>query len=146
MVASDDGRSFLGTGWAFPPRFDRATGDVALVADEADIRESLVILMRTRPGERLMHPRYGCDIYRFVFARLDATTTADLKDAIAQAILFFEPRVILEEVLVRFDDALEGRLLVEIDYRVRATNNRANIVFPFYLDEGTLVPPDAAPR
>lgn len=139
-------RSFLGTGWAFPPRFDPTTGAVVLVSDEDDIRQSLTILMRTRPGERVMHPRYGCDIYRFVFAQVDATTTTEIRDAIAQAILFFEPRVLLEDVRLHVDEALEGRLDIEIGYRIRATNNRANIVFPFYLQEGTLVGADEAPR
>lgn len=144
---ADDGaiKSFLGTGWAFPPTFHSGTKSVEMVSDEEDIRQSLNILIRTRPGERVMQPRYGCDIYRFVFDRLDATVVADLRDAISQAILFCEPRVRLVSVRAVIDDALNGRLQVTIDYRILATNNRANIVFPFYLDEGTLVSPDYAP-
>ena len=116
-----------------------------MVADEADIHQSLVILMRTRPGERVMQPRYGCDIYRFVFDPLDPTTTAELRDAVARAILFFEPRVTLEDVRVWRDESVDGLLHLDVVYRVRATNNRANIVFPFYLREGTLVSPADAP-
>ncbi|TVQ31755.1 MAG: hypothetical protein EA356_14010 [Geminicoccaceae bacterium] len=134
-------RSFLGTGWAFPVAFSATTKAVAMAAEEDDIRQSLQILLRTRPGERVMQPRYGCDIYRYVFDRLDATLVADLEDAIAQAILFFEPRVTLERVEVDLADAAEGRLRIGVVYRVIATNNRANIVFPFYLQEGTLVSP-----
>ncbi len=139
-MSTDEGKgSFLGTGWAFPVAFDAATKGVAMASDEEDVRQSLEILLRTRPGERVMQPRYGCDIYRFVFDRLDANVVADLRDAIAQAILFFEPRVVLEDVRVDIADPLGGRLRVEIVYRIIATNNRANVVFPFYLQEGTLV-------
>ena len=144
-MSESDERSFLGTGWAFPPRFDPTTRAAATVSDEDDVRQSLVILMRTRPGERVMQPRYGCDIYRFVFERLDATIISDLHDAVAQAILFFEPRVTLETVRVWLDAQVEGLLHLDVVYRVRATNNRANIVFPFYLREGTLVSPSDAP-
>jgi phage baseplate assembly protein W len=142
---SADEPSFLGTGWSFPIRFHATSKAVALASDEADIRESLRILIQTRPGERVMQPRYGCDIHRHVFDRMGPTLVADLQDAIGQAILFFEPRVVLEEVRVEIDEALEGRLLVDVIYRIIQTNTRANIVFPFYLQEGTLVRAEDAP-
>ncbi|MCA8927705.1 MAG: GPW/gp25 family protein [Alphaproteobacteria bacterium] len=116
-----------------------------MVSAEEDIRQSLTILLRTRPGERVMQPDYGCGIYRYVFDIMDANLEANLQDEIRQAILFFEPRIRLDAVTVTVRDSLGGRLDITIVYTVRATNNRSNIVFPFYLNEGTLVPADAAP-
>lgn len=137
--------AFLGTGWAFPPAFAGTTGGAMMVSAEDDIRESLHILMHTRPGERVMQPDYGCGIYRYVFDIMDANLEASLRDEIRQAILFFEPRIILDSITVTIDDAMDGRLMIELVYRIRATNTRSNIVFPFYLNEGTLVPANAAP-
>lgn len=137
--------AFLGTGWAFPPAFAGADGAAMMVSAEEDIRQSLTILLRTRPGERVMQPDYGCGIYRYVFDIMDANLEANLQDEIRQAILFFEPRIRLDAVTVTVRDSLGGRLDITIVYTVRATNNRSNIVFPFYLNEGTLVPADAAP-
>jgi len=137
--------AFLGTGWAFPPAFAGSTGAAMMVSADEDIRQSLQILLSTRPGERVMQPDYGCGIYRYVFEMMDSNLEANLRDEIRQAILFFEPRIRLDRLTVEIMDAMEGRLNVEIAYTIRATNTRSNIVFPFYLEEGTLVPAGAAP-
>lgn len=137
--------AFLGTGWAFPPAFAAGDGAAMMVSAEEDIRQSLHILLRTRPGERVMQPHYGCGIYRYVFEGMDSNLENSLRDEIRQAILFFEPRIRLDAVHVQIADALAGRLAIEIVYTIRATNTRSNIVFPFYLNEGTLVPEGAAP-
>lgn len=136
-----DDPSFLGRGWHFPPSFDANTGQPALVEAEEDIAESLRILIGTRPGERVMQPTYGCRIQDLVFEVMDGETQAAIETAIAQAILFFEPRITLHRVLVNIDDWAEGVLRIMLDYTVDQTNARSNIVFPFYLlGEGTLVP------
>ncbi|MEL6678943.1 MAG: GPW/gp25 family protein [Pseudomonadota bacterium] len=137
-MAEDPG--FLGRGWSFPPRFSASTGQIVPVEAEEDIVESLRILFATRPGERVMHPRYGCRLHDLVFEPMDDETEAAMETAIARAVLFFEPRIELVEVLVRPKDSyLEGHLAVELTYRVRSTNARHNVVFPFYRDEGTLL-------
>lgn len=131
--------SFLGRGWAFPPAFDNGTGEARLVQAEEDIAESLRILMETRPGERIMHPNYGCRLHDLVFEPMNSETEAEIEVAISRAILFFEPRIKLGAVIVDVRAALEGHLAVTLNYTVVETNERHNMVFPFYLTEGTLV-------
>ena len=132
-------KSFLGRGWGFPPRFDVRSKSVHMVANEADIKESLRILIATRPGERIMQPAYGCGMHALVFEGVNELTIAEIQEAIDQAILFFEPRISLERVEVDAEQAYEGLLQIGIEYTVRETNTRSNIVYPFYFREGTNV-------
>lgn len=129
--------SFLGTGWSFPPRFDKRTNKVSLVSDEDDIRESLIILLSTRPGERVMNPLYGCNLDDLLFAPLNLTLKTYVIDLIETAILYFEPRIDLKKIEINENNELEGELLIELDYTVRSTNTRRNLVYPFYRGEGT---------
>jgi phage baseplate assembly protein W len=134
-----DERSFLGTGWGFPPSFSRGSGGVAMTSNEEDIRASLAILLSTRVGERVMQPKYGCNLERLLFQPLDTGLQAYMQDLIRTAILYFEPRIILDKIhLELFQN--EGRVDIELDYRVAATNTRYNFVYPFYLEEGSEVP------
>ena len=137
MTFEDPG--FLGRGWAFPPNFDAATGAAELVTEDEDIMQSLRILFETRPGERVMHPTYGCRICDYLFELMNGATQRAMEAAIAQAILFFEPRITLEHTKVHIVDAPEGRFAVYLSYTIRQTNARSNVVFPFYIDEGTLI-------
>ena len=130
-----DNRSFLGTGWGFPPTFRRSTGGVDMLSNEADIQSSLEILLSTRVGERVMQPKYGCNMDRLLFEPLDTTLQAYMKDLIRTAILYFEPRIILNDVVLE-PEVLEGRILIKIDYTVATTNTRNNFVYPFYVEEG----------
>jgi phage baseplate assembly protein W len=129
-------KSFLGRGWSFPPAFEKKTASVALVADEADIRESILILLTTRPGERVMEPEYGCALDEMLFEPLTTTLKTYMRDLVRTAVLRYEPRVDLEGVELDDTGELEGRVLITINYRIRATNSRANLVFPFYKNEG----------
>lgn len=110
-----------------------------MVQSEPDIAESLRILMATRPGERIMQPAYGCRLHDYVFETNDGETEAAMETAIRQAILFFEPRITLHEILIETIDWREGQMTVTLDYTVDQTNARSNMVYPFYIDEGTLV-------
>ena len=130
---------FLGKGWAFPPAFDREEQTVTMVTAEEDIRESLQILLATIPGERVMLPDYGCLIHQHVFDVLGETLFTEIKGLIEYAILHYEPRINLENISYS-EDQYEGRLLIELEYTVIQTNTRSNLVFPFYLKEGTLLP------
>lgn len=136
---SENDPGFLGRGWHFPPLFDPATGEVQMVQAEPDIAESLRILMATRPGERIMQPAYGCRLHDYVFDLNDTTTHAGIETAIRQAVLFFEPRITLHTVEVDARDWLDGRMQILLEYTVDQTNARSNMVYPFYLNEGTLV-------
>ncbi|HEX9731757.1 MAG TPA: GPW/gp25 family protein [Thermoanaerobaculia bacterium] len=130
-------RSFLGTGWGFPPTFVRGQG-VVMTSDEDDVRASLEILLATEVGERVMQPRYGCNLHRLLFEPLDLTLRTYMKDLIRTAILYFEPRVILDDVTFELVSA-EGRIDIRVEYTIAKTNARNNFVYPFYLVEGSQV-------
>ncbi len=133
--------SFLGRGWGFPPQFNPVNRGVEMVAEEEDIQESLRILFSTAPGERVMHPSYGCGLKRMVFEQINETARTEIKDLIERAILFFEPRITLERVELDDTQIFEGRLLILLDYTIRTINIRSNMVYPFYFQEGTLLTP-----
>ena len=133
-------RIFLGKGWSFPPSFDDGRYGIEMVADELDIRQSLMILLATIPGERVMRPKYGCDLHSMVFTKMTTTNETIIKDLIYTAILEYEPRITVEEITVDSSQYLEGLLKVNIEYTIRKINIRTNIVYPFYLVEGTDIP------
>jgi phage baseplate assembly protein W len=128
--------TFLGTGWSFPPEFSKR-GSVKMVSAEEDIRQSLLILLSTTPGERVMQPSFGCGLKSKVYENINESSVTILKDMIKRAILFFEPRVVLESINADSSESYEGRLNFLIQYRVISTNTRHNIVYPFYFREGT---------
>lgn len=132
-------RSFLGTGWSFPPRFDPRTRAAVMATQEEDVAQSLRILLSTRPGERVMHPTFGCGIRRMVFEEMNDSTLTELRDTIQRAVLFFEPRITLEQVTVDVEDPREGVLRLRLEYTIRTTNTRSNLVFPLYLSEARSV-------
>ncbi len=130
-------RSFLGKGWSFPPTFRLQTRTVDMVAEDEDIHQSLYLLIATIPNERLMNPSYGCDLNSLVFERISQGLRQEIISMVAMAILRFEPRVDVNEIDVRVSSEDYGTLLILVDYTVRTTNSRSNMVFPFYLKEGT---------
>lgn len=133
--------SFLGTGWSFPPEFDPDMGSVVMVSDEQDIWESLQLILSTAPGERMMFPKFGCGIRKMVFDNINITFLTQLKDLIRFAILNYEPRIILNDVTIDKADTEDGILRIRLDYTIRKTNSRSNLVYPFYLREGTNIAP-----
>jgi len=128
-------KSFLGTGWNFPPSFDITTGSVIMVSNEEDIAQSLQILLSTRPGERVMLPQYGCNLDVFLFEPITTTLTAYVKELIQTAVLYYEPRINLDFINVNIDQVNDGVILISLDYTILATNSRFNLVYPFYLNE-----------
>jgi phage baseplate assembly protein W len=129
--------SFLGTGWNFPPEFNKRSKEVKMVSEEEDIRQSLRILLSTAPGERIMNPAYGCGLKSITFGNITSSTITEVKDMIERAILFFEPRITLDNVEIDTGEMYEGVLRIQIGYTVRTTNNRSNMVYPFYFLEAT---------
>ena len=129
--------SFLGTGWTFPPEFDKGTKRVKMLSDEDDIKSSLEVLLSTRLGERIMVPDYGCNLDELMFKPLNLTLKTYVIDLIKTAILYYEPRIDVNKILIDPTNELEGELLINIEYTVRATNSRKNMVFPFYKTEGS---------
>ena len=130
-----DDKTYLGTGWAFPVRFNQR--GVHLVSDEEDIWESLRILFSTIPGERVFRYNYGCPIDKWVFSKIDLSERTMIIDIIEQAIRDGEPRIITDSVDVEIRDALEGILWINIEFTIRQTNSRSSLVYPFYFLEGT---------
>ena len=137
---SDTIKSFLGTGWGFPPAFSIGNGGVGMLSDAEDIQSSLQILLSTRPGERVMLPRYGCNLDEMIFEPLTTTFKTYMKDLISTAILYFEPRIDVNNIELDDTGELEGRILISVDYTIRSTNSRFNFVYPFYKKEGTEIP------
>lgn len=135
--ASLESKAFLGRGWKFPVGVDVATGRMAMSEYEQDIRESIGILLATAPGERVMRPDFGCGIHELVFAPINRATLGLFESRVREAIIKYESRV--EVVSLSFDTsrAANGRLNIELKVRVRETNHEFNLVFPFYLKEGT---------
>ncbi len=136
MNGRDSEKAFLGQGWAFPPCVE-ASGEIEIVAFEEDIRQAILIILRTDRRERIMRPDFGAGLNAFVFEPLSETTKQLVKQRVEESLIDWEPRIIVEEVKVSVDQAALGKLLIEITYRVRATNTLHNLVYPFYLQEGS---------
>lgn len=136
MASLNQGKEFLGRGWAAPVALDPRTGLVAVAEYEDDIRQSILIILETAKGERCMRPDFGCGIHDLVFTSLDSTTLQRIQSEVGDALRRFEARIEVLNVEPKPDATLDGELWVEIEYRVRTTNQIGNIVFPFYFQEG----------
>jgi uncharacterized protein len=122
----------IGSGLAFPLQVDRR-GGIALARDETDIEQAIELILGTAPGERPMRPEFGCGVHDFVFDSIDASTVGKMEAAIRDALDRWEPRVIVQTVEFNLDHVGEGRLVIDIGYRVRVTNTLRNLVYPFYV-------------
>lgn len=127
---------FLGKGWGFPPEFRKGKLGVKMSSGAEDIKESLFILLSTKLGERFMTPDFGCDIDSLLFEPIDLNLEQSLDDEIRRAILLYETRISIDEIIFH-PKPDEGVIHINIEYLIRTTNTRTNIVFPFYLTEGT---------
>jgi uncharacterized protein len=130
--------SILGTGWSFPPEFNRDAGTVELVRAEEDINQSLNILLSTSLGERVMQPAYGCDLHDYLFEPLNSSVIGFIRNLVTNAILFYEPRIIAEKIEVTAADSfdiIQGRFIIIVDYSIPGTNSRFNFVYDYYLNE-----------
>ncbi len=130
-------KSFLGVGWSFPPEFSKNAKSVKMISDEEDIKSSLEILLTTRLTERVMFPDYGCNLDELLFESLNRTLITYVSELIKTAILYHEPRIDADRIDITESDTLQGELFIKVEYIIRATNSRSNVVFPFYLEEGT---------
>lgn len=122
----------IGSGLAFPLQVDRR-GGIALARDETDIEQAIELILGTAPGERPMRPEFGCGVHDFVFDSIDASTIGKMENAIRDALDHWEPRVVVETVEFDLSDVDEGRLMIDIGYRIRVTNTIRNLVYPFYV-------------
>lgn len=130
-------KSFLGRGWGFPPSFSKEKADVEMVSKEEDIRQSLTIFFNTKLGERIMRSNYGCIVHNYIFEKSDFAVIERLAYELKQSIRNYEPRIIVHNVNASKSDVINGLINLDILYEVHSTNIRDNIVFPFYINEGT---------
>ncbi|GAA2770943.1 GPW/gp25 family protein [Streptomyces showdoensis] len=122
---------FIGRGWAFPLRVG-PTGGIVMVERERELEEAIRLVLGTAPGERPMRPEFGCGIHEYVFAPGDGDTAGRVAQRVREALERWEPRIVVDEVVVAFDSVDAGTLYIDVHYTVRTTNDRRNLVFPFY--------------
>jgi phage baseplate assembly protein W len=131
-------KEFLGIGWKYPVSME-ADGGISSSSYEENIRESILLILGTAKGERLMRPEFGCSIHKFAFSTMDTLTLRMIENAIYEALVDWEPRIEVNTIKTLTEDAQEGKLLISIDYKVRRSNTQVNLVYPFYLKEGSNV-------
>jgi phage baseplate assembly protein W len=132
---------FLGVGWQFPVESEvrsEANTRFALAAYEESVKQSIRIILSTSKGERVMRPDFGCSLHELVFAPNDAATRGMAEHHVREALRLWEPRIEVLQVQAVASGAQEEELRISIDYRVRSTDNRFNLVYPFYLERGAL--------
>jgi uncharacterized protein len=122
----------IGTGIAFPLRVDRL-GGLAMSSGNSDVQEAIDVILGTAQGERPMRPEFGCGIHNHVFDTIDAYTLGKIQYEIREALDRWEPRIDVLDVAPDLSRVDEGVLIIDISYRLRATNDIRNLVYPFYL-------------
>ena len=126
-------QDYLGRGVAFPLRMD-PRGRLTLVGGDQDIRESIRIILETRPGERVMRPEFGCRAHELLFAPRNPATRALMRQYVEQALRRWEPRIEVRRVDVSDDPSLDGAWVVRVEYEIKATHDVRSIVYPFFLE------------
>jgi len=123
---------FVGRGFVWPLGVDH-TGSIALTAPGGDIEDSMRVVLLTAPGERLMRPQFGCRIWDLLFEPVNATLLGLISQAVRDALAQWEPRIEVLDVRPEQDDDDSGLVQIRIEYRVKSTNDRRNLVYPFYV-------------
>ena len=129
-------KDFLGRGWSFPPTFYKESKGVKMLLSDEDINSSLHILLSTKPGERIMQPRYGCNLVPFSFEPVNIATKTMIERIVRDAVTLNEPRIIADNISILYNPE-EGLVNINIEYTIIKTNTRYNYVYPFYLEEAT---------
>ena len=129
-------REFLGTGWKFPLQVD-SRGRIAAASEEQRVEESIYLILGTAPGERAMLPEFGCGIHELNFVPNNPAMTAMVVDRVRRALVRFERRIDVMRVDAESPAGQPNLVLIRIDYRLRATNSMGNLVYPFYITEGS---------
>jgi uncharacterized protein len=131
----DNPKEFLGVGWKFPIQIG-SDNRISLSTYEEDIKESVIIILSTRKGERIMRPDFGCGIHDFVFENMNSSIIGRIKSSVRESLVKYEPRINVTDVQVSAEDLDSGKLIITIHYFIRATNNPSNLVYPFFIKEG----------
>jgi phage baseplate assembly protein W len=125
-------QDIIGKGWRFPPQIG-PNGRIALVGGETEIEQAILIILRTAPGQRVMRPEFGCELYELVFMPNNGDTAARIKRAVRQALGRWEPRIRVHSVEAAADADDRARLIIDIQYEIKSTHDRRSLVYPFYL-------------
>jgi phage baseplate assembly protein W len=128
-------KRFLGRGWGLPVELD-ADGRVPYVSEEEKVQQSALIILGTARGERVMRPDFGSRLHELVFAPMNASTKALVAHYATDALVTWEPRIDVLRVTSQEDPGVRGKLLVNVECRLRSTNSTFNLVYPFYLKGG----------
>jgi len=127
----DSSTDFIGRGWTFPPSVD-SRGRIALTLGTNELDAAIRMILLTAPGERVMRPEFGCRAWDYLFQPLDPNTLGMVEAAVEDALRRWEPRIAVERVTASEDETREGSIAVEVEYAVKETNDRRNLVVPFY--------------
>ena len=125
-------KEIVGKGWAFPPQTN-AQGGLALTNEQNELSQAIFIILSTSPGQRVMRPTFGCRLNELVFAPNNAQTAARARRYVTEALGMWEPRIRVIEVNIHPDDDRDNRLIIDIEYEIKATHDRRSLVHPFYL-------------
>lgn len=139
-MSNDSMPSFMGRGIAFPMRVDHK-GNIATTAGVADIDRGIRVVLSTAPGERVMRPAFGCRIWELMFEPINSNTMGLMGEAVREALQRWEPRIDVMNVDVQPDEE-PGVVRIGIEYNVKVTNDRRNLVYPFYVIPGEGGPAD----
>jgi phage baseplate assembly protein W len=127
---------FLGKGWKYPVSV--LNGKIVSSVGEDSIKESIMIILGTAKGERVMRPEFGCGINQLVFAPNNTQTATLIAFHVNQALMKWEPRIEVLNVDAHADEDEKNKLIINIEYMIKTTNTRDNMVYPFYLEKGGL--------
>ena len=136
QIVPNPQKDWLGRGWAYPVAIDPSTGGIAAAEYEVDIRQSILIILGTAPGERVMRPDFGCGIHDLVFEAIDTALLTRIQSSVMSSLVKYEARIEVLAITVDPLLAADGLLTIQLEYRVRRTNQKDNLVYPFYFREG----------
>ena len=125
----------MGKGWSFPPTFSKGGRQVAMTGEAENVHKCIYLILHTGLGERVLKEDFGGSLQRYLFEPISRRLLIDIKDTVSTAILRYEPRVLLDRVDIGEDQNIQGRLLIQLQYTLRSSNTRFNMVYPFYVNE-----------
>ena len=125
-------KDIVGRGWAFPVKV-APQGGLAITNENNELMQAIRIILTTAPGQRVMRPTFGCRIHELIFAPNNIQTATLARDYVEEALRMWEPRIIVEQIQVRPDADKPHMLMITVEYKVKATNDRRSLVYPFYL-------------
>ena len=135
---NDENRNkFIGIGWGFPPVFIKGANHVVMTHDVQNINENLKVLFSTSTGERVTNHLYGSRLRDLIFSVQDTMLEHEIKESLHTAIKLYEPRILVNDILIDSSNQKDGIISICVSYTVRKINSRHNFVYPFYINEGT---------